>query len=89
MFLQLLGTAMSTKFAPPYAFLSGGYSEETILFPHLLHLHFTLAEYRLIEEIIKRFLDDGFVLWPKKNANIDVFRELLNELHSSLKLTVD
>ena len=57
---------MSTKFAPPYAFLSGGYSEETILFPHLLHLHFTLAECRLIEEIIKRFLDDGFVLWPKK-----------------------
>ena len=84
---------MSTKFAPPYAFLSGGYSEETILFPHLLHLHFTLAECRLIEEIIKRFLDDGFFLWPKKkkkkNANIDVFRELLNELHSSLKLTVD
>ena len=66
MFLQLLGTAMSTKFAPPYAFLSGGYSEETILFPHLLHLHFTLAECRLIEEIIKRFLDDGFVLWPKR-----------------------
>ena len=66
MFLQLLGTAISTKFAPPYAFLSGGYSEETILFPHLLHLHFTLAECRLIEEIIKRFLDDGFVLWPKK-----------------------
>ena len=57
---------MSTKFAPPYAFLSGGYSEETILFPHLLHLHFTLAQCRLIEEIIKRFLDDGFSLWPKK-----------------------
>ena len=57
---------MSTKFAPPYAFLSGGYSEETILFPHLLHLHFTLAQCRLIEKIIKRFLDDGFSLWPKK-----------------------
>ena len=57
---------MSTKFAPPYAFLSGGYSEETILFPHLLHLHFTLAECRLIEEIIKRFLDFGFFLCPKK-----------------------
>ena len=66
MFLQLPGTAISTKFAPPYAFLSGGYSEKTILFPHLLHLHFTLAECRLIEEIIKRFLDDGFVLWSKK-----------------------
>ena len=31
-------------------------------------------------------MDDGFVLWPK-DANIDVFRELLNELHPSLKFT--
>ena len=33
-------------------------------------------------------MDDGFVLWPK-NANIDVFRKLLNELHPSLKFTVE
>ena len=66
---------MSTKFTPPYAFLSGGYSEETILFPHLIHLHFTLAECRLIEEIIKRFLDDGFVLWPKKKILILMYLE--------------
>ena len=66
---------MSTKFAPPYAFLSGGYSEETVLFPHLIHLHFTLAECRLIEEIIKRFLDDGFVLWPKKKILILMYLE--------------
>ena len=33
-------------------------------------------------------MDDGFVLWPK-NANIDVFRELLNELHPSSKFTVE
>ena len=33
-------------------------------------------------------MDDGFVLWPK-NANTDVFRELLNELHPSLKITVE
>ena len=32
-------------------------------------------------------MDDGLVLWPK-NANIDVFRELLDELHPSLKFTV-
>ena len=30
MFLQLVGTAMGTKFAPPYACLSVGYLEETI-----------------------------------------------------------
>ena len=33
-------------------------------------------------------MDDSFVLWPK-NANTDVFRELLKELHLSLKLTVE
>ena len=33
-------------------------------------------------------MDDGFALWPK-NANIDVFLELLKELHPSLKFTVE
>ena len=33
-------------------------------------------------------MDDGLALWPK-NANIDVFRELLNELHPLLKFKVE
>ena len=87
-FLQLVGTAMGTKFALPYACLSVGYLEETISFTQFyLPLRFTLTECKLIREIFKRFMDDGFVLWPK-NVNIDVFRELLNELHPSLKFTV-
>ena len=44
MFLQLVAIAMGTKFDPPYACLSVGYSEETILFPRLLPLQFTLEE---------------------------------------------
>ena len=32
-------------------------------------------------------MNDGFVLWPKL-ANINVFREHLNELHPSLRFTV-
>ena len=79
---------MGTKFAPPYACLCVSYSEETILFPRLLLLNSTLTDRKLIKEIFKRFMDEGFVLWPK-NANIDVFRELLNELHPSLKFTVE
>ena len=46
-FLQLVGTAMDTRFTPPYAFLNVGYLEETILFPRLLPLHFTLTECKL------------------------------------------
>ena len=86
MFLQLVGTAMGRKFAPPYACVIVGYIEQTIFFPRLLPLHFTLTECKLIEEIFERFMDDGFVLWSK-NANIDVFRKLLNELHPPLKFT--
>ena len=33
MFRQISGTAMGTKFAPPYACLTMGYLEETMLFP--------------------------------------------------------
>ena len=65
MFLQLVGTAMGTKFAPPYAYFSAGYLEETILFPGLLPLHFTLTESKLIEEIFKCFMDDGFLYGQK------------------------
>ena len=89
MFLQLVVTAVCTKIALPYACLSVSYYlEKTILFPRLLTLHFLLTEYKLIEEKFKRFMDDGFVLW-RKNANIDVFRDLLYKLHPSLKFTAE
>ena len=88
MFLQLVGTAVGAKFAPPYVCLSVGYLEETILFPWPWPLHFTLTKCKLIEEIFKSFVDDSFVSWPK-NANIGVFRDLLNELHPSLKFIVE
>ena len=45
MVLQLVVTAMGTKFAPC---LSVGHLEEAILFPRLLLLHFTLSPYILI-----------------------------------------
>ena len=49
MVLQLVSTATGTKFDPPYACLSVGYLEETILFPRLLPLYFTLTDQKLIE----------------------------------------
>ena len=62
--------------------------EEIIFFLRLPPLRFTLSECKLNEEIFKRFMDAGFVSWPK-NAYIDVFRELLNKLHPSLKFAVE
>ena len=66
------------KFAPLDAYLSVSYLEETILF------HFILTECKLIAEIFKRFMDDGFGLWPNYADN-GVFREVLNEL----KMTIE
>ena len=40
MFLQLVVTAMGTKFALPYTCLSFGYLEETSLLPRLFSLHY-------------------------------------------------
>ena len=42
MFLQLVSTAMGTNFDPPYACLSVGYLEETILFPRLFYFAYIL-----------------------------------------------
>ena len=64
MFHQEEGTAMGHKFAPPYACLAVGYLEENKLFPVLLPLHFELSKCHLIEEILERYVDDGFVIWP-------------------------
>ena len=73
---------------PTYACLSVGYLEETIFFSQLLPLHFTLTECKLTEERFTHFMNYTFTLLPKK-SNFDVFRELLNELHPSLKFTVE
>ena len=40
---------------------------------------------KLIEEIFKCFLDDGFVFWLH-NADIDAIRELVNGLPPPLKV---
>ena len=67
LFLQLIGSAMATKFAPPSVCLSPNYLKETILFLRLLR----------------------WFCFITKNANIDVFSEVLNELNLSLKFTVE
>ena len=43
---------------------------------------------KLIDEIFKCFLDDGFVLWLH-NGDIDAIREFFNELPPSLKIEVE
>ena len=52
---------MGTKFAPPYTNLSVGFLEETALFPVEPPEYFSHDNYKLIEEIFKRYINDGFL----------------------------
>ena len=58
-----MGTAMSTKFAPTCANLFVGFLEETVLFPVELMKYFTHDNCNMIEELFKRYMDDGFLPW--------------------------
>ena len=49
MYHQIIGTAMGTTFAPPYACLVVGFLEETILFPRLLPSSFDLITCKIIQ----------------------------------------
>ena len=55
--------AMGTKFAPPLANLSVGFLEKTVLFPVELPKYFPHDNCKLIEELFKRYIDDGFLRW--------------------------
>ncbi|CAN0096579.1 unnamed protein product, partial [Heterosigma akashiwo] len=59
-FLQLVGTAMGTPSASNFANLYLAYYEETLIIP----------EFKNCIALIKRFLDDGFLVWdPTKSDN--------------------
>ena len=86
MFAQLIGTAMGTTFAP-YACLAIGFLEETKLYPSLqTNLTSDLAV--IITNGFLRFMDDGFIPWPN-NADIDIFKTLLNDIDTRIEFTLE
>ena len=87
LWLQLIGTAMGTNFAPAYACLTMGYLEETKLKPQLLR-YFTVDQTRIIIENFIRYIDDGFILWLK-DMNLERFKSIMNNLHPSIKWTFE
>ena len=80
---QKEGTAMGTKFAPPYACLSVGYLEETKLYVQL-PWHFADSTCELIIRWFLRHIDDGFILWPR-DLDIDTFFTILNNLNTNIQ----
>ena len=79
---------MGTKFASPYANLSVGFLEETVLFPVELPKYFSHDNCKLIEELFKRYMDDGFLLWHS-TLDLNVLKNVLNNLHPTMKFTVE
>ena len=57
MFNQVMGTTMGTKFASLYANLSVGFLEETVVFLFELLKCFPHDNCKLIEELLKRYMD--------------------------------
>ena len=78
MFLQAIGIAIGTKFAPPYACLAMGYLEETKLYPQLRR-HLEVDNYELIVRLFLRYMDDGIVPLPK-SLDIKIFENILQSM---------
>ena len=63
------------------------FCEETKLYPQIERLFDNYLS-SLIIEYFFRFMDDGFSPWPD-DADINIFIILLNDLHPSIKFTLE
>ena len=79
MFLQLIGTAMGTKAAPPYASLFLGSFEEKHIF----------SKFSRLLTIFVRFLDDIFLIWEHGEEELHRFFKHLNSVHPTIKFTYE
>ena len=84
---QLIGTAMGKEVASPYACLTVGFLEETILFPTLLPARYGHTLAATIIEQYYRFVDDGITALPKI-VDPEQFKETLNMMHPSIQFTI-
>ena len=75
-FKQLNGTAIGTKFAPPYAILFMGYLEDKILN--------SLVEKPLVWWC---YIDDIFMIWQHGEEKLKEFLKILNSCHPTIKFT--
>ena len=77
-FLQLVGTAMGTKAAPPYANLFMGRHEETIREAFIWAIPFW-----------KRFIDDIFLIFLGTTKQLQSMKDFMNNLHPTIRFTFE
>ena len=87
MWRQKVGTAMGKEMAGPYACLTVGYLEETILFPRLLPAHFPMSTVERIVNNFYRFVDDGITA-PPDIIQPNNFLNILNSMNPSIQYTM-
>ena len=84
---QKIGTAMGKEVASPYACLTIGFLEETILFPRLIPSHFDNATADEIINNFYRFVDDGINPIPEA-VSADDFKNVMNKMNPAIQYTV-
>ena len=77
-FLQLVGTAMGTKAAQPYAKLFMGRRKETIRKAFIWAIPFW-----------KRFIDDIFLIYIGTTKQFQSMKNFMNSLHPTIKFTFE
>jgi len=75
-YLQIFGTAMGTKMAPPYANIFMGKFEQDLL-----------DNYPLTILLWLRFIDDIFFIWTHGITELQNFIAHVNSLHPTIRLT--
>ena len=75
---QIRGTAIGTKFAPPYSILFMAELEEEIL-----------REVELKPYLWWRFIDDIFFIWEHGEEKLKEFIDVLNKKHPTIKFTAE
>ena len=78
---------MGTKVAPTYATLVMGFLEEKMYsqLPEILDEN----SVQYISRNWKRYLDDCFIFWTQGKEKLHTFHNLLNNLHESIKFTME
>ena len=77
-FKQKRGTAIATKFAPPYAFLFMADFEEKML-----------ESFEKKPMISWRYIDDIFFIWKRGQKSLKVFIKQVNMFHSTINSTAE
>ena len=75
---EISGTAIGTKFAPPYACILMDYIETEFL-----------KSQEIKPWLWKRFIDDIFFIRTDTEENLDKFLEDLNKFHPNLRFTYE